>query len=143
METKNRGISESKARIEGGSAAATRPLTHPLSLSAGLYGPVLAIKGTASPRSAPWTAPGRAWGLAVYEGKGGTATGGASPPGRGCTKERFCNTPDPDGISRVSGLRNGIAVWIRLATGFRSIRKPEASKILLGEKQKEVRQLST
>ena len=38
--------------------------------------PVLAIKGTASPRSAPWTAPGRAWGLAVYEGKGGTATGG-------------------------------------------------------------------
>ena len=50
----------------------------PLSLSAGLYGPVLAVKGSASPRSAPWTAPGRAWGLAVYEGKGGTATGGES-----------------------------------------------------------------
>ena len=38
METKNPGISESKARIEGGSAAATRPST-PLSLSARLYGP--------------------------------------------------------------------------------------------------------
>ena len=61
METTNLGISESKARIEGGSAAATRPLTHPLSLSARLYGPVLAVKGSASPRFAPWTAPGRVW----------------------------------------------------------------------------------
>ena len=77
METKIRGISESKARIKGGSAAATRPST-PLSLSARLCGPVLAVKGSASPRSAPWTASGRAWGLAVYEGKGGTATGGIS-----------------------------------------------------------------
>ena len=49
-----------------------------LSLSARLSGPVLAVKGSASPRSAPWTAPGRAWGLAVYEGKGGTANGGGS-----------------------------------------------------------------
>ena len=50
----------------------------PLSLSAKFYGPVLAVKGSASPRSAPWTAPGRAWGLAVYEGKGRIATGGES-----------------------------------------------------------------
>ena len=60
METKNLAISESKARIEGVSAAATWPLT-PLSRSAGLCGPVLAVKGSASPRFAPWTAPGRAW----------------------------------------------------------------------------------
>ena len=59
METKNPGISESKAQIEGGSAAAARPST-PLSLSARLYGPVLAVKGSAPPRFAPWTAPGRA-----------------------------------------------------------------------------------
>ena len=38
METKNFGILESKAGIEGGSAAATRPST-PLSLSARLCGP--------------------------------------------------------------------------------------------------------
>ena len=72
---KNKRISESKARIEGGSAAATRPST-PLSLSAKLCGPALAVKGSASPRfaSRPMTAAGRAWGLAVYEGRGGTAT---------------------------------------------------------------------
>ena len=64
METK---LKNPKPRIEGGSTAATRPLTHPLSLSARLYGPVLAVKGSASPR---------AWGLAVYEGKGGTCNGG-------------------------------------------------------------------
>ena len=56
-----------------------RPST-PLSLSAGLYGPVLAVKGSASPRFAPWTAPGQAWGLTVYEGKGGTANGGDLHP---------------------------------------------------------------
>ena len=63
-----------------GSKAAPPPQRGPcpLSLSAKLYGPVLAVKGSASPRSAPWTAPGRAWGLAVYEGKGKTATGGES-----------------------------------------------------------------
>ena len=63
-----------------GSKAAPPPQRGPcpLSLSAKLYGPVLAVKGSASPRSAPWTAPGRAWGLAVYEGKGRTATGGES-----------------------------------------------------------------
>ena len=44
METKNLAISESKARIEGVSAAATRPVT-PLFLSVGLYGSVLAVKG--------------------------------------------------------------------------------------------------
>ena len=66
METKNPGIKESKARIEGGTAAAMRPST-PLSLSAGLYGLVLAVKGSASPRFAPWTAPGRAWGLAGFK----------------------------------------------------------------------------
>ena len=85
-----------------GSEAAPPPQSglYPLFLSARLYGPVLAVKGSASPRFAPWTAPGRAWGLAVYEGKGGTATGGGSPPGRGCTKERFCNTPASDRLTR-------------------------------------------
>ncbi len=33
----------------------------------------------------------------------------------GCTKERFCNTPAPDGLSRGSAVRNGIAGWIRSA----------------------------
>ena len=70
----------------------------PLSLSAGLYGPVLAVKGSASPRSAPWTAPGRAWGLAVYEGKGGTATGGESTRTR-LHKGAVSQHPDPDGLS--------------------------------------------
>ena len=77
METKILGFQNRKPRIKGGSAAAMRAST-PLSLSAGLYGPVLAVKGSASPRFAPWTAAGRAWGLAVYEGKGGTATPGIS-----------------------------------------------------------------
>ena len=40
------------------------------------------IKGGSAPR----TAPGRAWGLAVYEEKKEK-----NPPGRGCTKEQFCN----------------------------------------------------
>ena len=35
-----------------------------------------------------------------------------------CTKEWFCNTPDPDRHSRGSGLRNGIAGEIRLALDF-------------------------
>ena len=70
METKIWGFQNPKP----GSKAAPPPqrgLHPPLSLSAGLYGPGLAVKGLASPRFAPWTAPGRAWGLAVYEGKGG------------------------------------------------------------------------
>ena len=61
METKIWGFQNRKGRIKGGSAAAMRPST-PLSLSAGLYGPVLAAKGSALPRFAPWTAAGRAWG---------------------------------------------------------------------------------
>ena len=32
-----------------------------------------------------------------------------SPPGRGCTNERFCNDPEPNVFSRVQALRNGIA----------------------------------
>ena len=39
-----------------------------------LYGPVLAVKGSPLARIAPLTAPARAWELAVYEGKVGTAT---------------------------------------------------------------------
>ena len=49
METKSKNP---KPRNKGGSAAATRAMP-PLSLNARLYGPVLAIKGTASPRFAP------------------------------------------------------------------------------------------
>ena len=45
-------------------------LQPPLSLSAGLYGPVLAVKGSLR-RFAPWTAPGRSERRAAYEGKGG------------------------------------------------------------------------
>ena len=45
METKIKGFQNPKPRIEGGSAAATRPLT-PLSLGARLCGPVLAVKGS-------------------------------------------------------------------------------------------------
>ena len=75
METKIRGFQNPKTGSKAAPTAATRPLT-PLSLSAKLYGPVLAVKGSASPRFASWTAPVRAWGLAVYERKGGTATGG-------------------------------------------------------------------
>ena len=102
METKNPGIKESKARIEGGPAAAVRPSTH-LSLSAGLYGLVLAVKGSASPRFASWTAPGRAWGLAGFKRERGELQrgGGENPPGRGCAKGRFCNPPIPDRLSRV------------------------------------------
>ena len=50
-------IKESKARIEGGSAAAMRAIP-PLFLSARLYGPVLAVKGSASPRFAPFDCSG-------------------------------------------------------------------------------------
>ena len=75
VETKIRGFQNPKTGSKAAPTAATRPLT-PLSLSAKLYGPVLAVKGSASPRFASWTAPVRAWGLAVYERKGGTATGG-------------------------------------------------------------------
>ena len=81
METKIRGFQNPKPGSKAAPAAATRPLT-PLSLSAELYGPVLAVKGSASPPFSPWTAPVRAWGLAVYEGKGGTATGGESARAR-------------------------------------------------------------
>ncbi len=59
MEIKIKGFQNPKPRIEGGSAAATRPLT-PLSLSARLCGPVLAVKGSLR-RFAPLTAPGRSW----------------------------------------------------------------------------------
>ena len=59
METKNPGISESKARIEA-APQQQRGLQPPFPLSARLYGPVLAVKGSAPPRFAPWTAPGRA-----------------------------------------------------------------------------------
>ena len=85
-----------------GSKAAPPPQRGPgpLSLSARLYGPVLAVQGSASPRSAPWTAPGRAWGLAVYEGKGGLRAG-SPPPGRSCTKERFCNESTTAEFSRT------------------------------------------
>ena len=77
----------------------------PLSLSAGLYGPVLAVKGSASPRFAPWTAAGRAWGLAVYEGKGGTATGGDL---------------HPDVVAQTSGFATP-----RTRTGFQGVRSCE------------------
>ena len=78
METKIRGFQNPKPGSKAAPAAATRPLT-PLSLSAKWYGPVLAVKGSASPRFAPWTAPVRARGLVVYERKGGTETGGDPP----------------------------------------------------------------
>ena len=78
VETKIRGFQNPKPGSKAAPAAATRPLT-PLSLSAKWYGPVLAVKGSASPRFAPWTAPVRARGLVVYERKGGTETGGGSP----------------------------------------------------------------
>ena len=42
-----------------------------------------------NPKPGSKAAPGRAWRLAVYEGKEGTAT--VENPPRGCTKERFCN----------------------------------------------------
>ena len=95
-----------------GSKAAPPPQRGPcpLFLSAKLYGPVLAVKGSPLARFAPWAAPGRAWGHAVYEGKGGTATGGENPPGPGCTKERFRNNSKADEFSRVWALRNRIAV---------------------------------
>ena len=47
----------------------------PFPLAFDYPGPVLAVKGSASPRSAPWTAPGRSEGMAVYEGKGEARTG--------------------------------------------------------------------
>ena len=50
----------------------------PFFLSARLYGPVLAVKGSASPRCALLTAPVRAWGLALYEEKGELQTAGIS-----------------------------------------------------------------
>ena len=56
-------------------------LQPPLSLSAGLYGPVLAVKGSLR-RFAPWTAPGRSERRAAYEGKGGVGpsdAGSANP----------------------------------------------------------------
>ena len=59
VEIKIKGFQNPKPRTEGGSAAATRPLT-PLSLSARLCGPVLAVKGSLR-RFAPLTAPGRSW----------------------------------------------------------------------------------
>ena len=47
----------------------------PLFLSAGLYGPVLAVKGSLR-RFAPWTAPGRSERRAAYEEKkGGSGRG--------------------------------------------------------------------
>ena len=101
METKIWGFQNPKLRIEGGSAATMRPST-PLSPSAGLYGPVLAVKGSAPPRSAPWTAAGRAWGIAVYEGKGGTATGGES--------------------TRMRLHKGAILQLPRTQTGFRGVR---------------------
>ena len=77
METRSREFQNPKPGSKAAPPPQTRPST-PLSLSARLYGPVLAVKGSASPCSAPLTAPGRALGFAVYEGKGGTATGGKS-----------------------------------------------------------------
>ena len=104
-------IKESKARIEGGSAAATRPLTHPLSLSERLYGPVFAVKGSAS---RPLTAPGRAWGLAVYEGKGGNCNGGESPPGPVAQRSGFA-TPRPrtgfQGVRRCETVLQEKCEW--------------------------------
>ena len=99
METRSREFQNPNSDRKAAPPPQTRPST-PLSLSARLYGPVLAVKGSASPCSAPLTAPGRALGFAVYEGKGGTATGG-NPPGRGCTKERFCNPSDPGRVFKA------------------------------------------
>ena len=100
METKNPGIKESKARIEGGSAAAMRPSTS-LSLSAGLYGLVLAVKGSASPRFAPWTAPGRAWGLAGFKRERGELL---QRGGRESTRTRLRKGAvlQPSGTARAS-----------------------------------------
>ena len=81
METKIKGFQNPKPRIEGGSAAATRPLT-PLSLSARLCGPVLGDS------------------LFMRE-RGELQRGGGESTGRGCTKDRFCNPPASDGLSRV------------------------------------------
>ena len=62
---------------------------------------------------------GRAWGLAVYEGKGGTATGG----------------------EWVLVLRNGIAGKIRLAITLCNVRGPLRSRTHTGQSQREVRPL--
>ena len=57
METKIRETRKPKPRIEGGSAAANAGHT-PLSLSARLYGPVLAVKGSPLARFAPFDCSG-------------------------------------------------------------------------------------
>ena len=82
VETKIKGFQNPKPRIEGGSTAASRPST-PLSLSVGLYGPVLAVKGSASPRFAPWTAPGPGLGDSLFMREKGELQRRGSPPRTG------------------------------------------------------------
>ena len=93
METKNWGISESKARIEGGSAAATR-LLNPLSLSAGSLrpGPRRQGIGFASLRALDCCGP--SLGDSLFMRERGNLQRRGSPPGRSCTKERFCNVEE-------------------------------------------------
>ena len=78
METKIWGFQNPKPGSK--SRRRNAALNPPPSLSAGLYGPGLAVKGSASPRFAPLAAPGRAWGRAVYEGKGELQRGGDLHP---------------------------------------------------------------
>ena len=100
METTIKGFQNPKPGSKVAPPPPQRGLQPPLSLSAKLCDPVLAVKGPLR-RFAPLTAAGRPWGLAVYEGKGGTATGGDLRPDAVAQTSGFATPPDPDGLSRV------------------------------------------
>ena len=99
METKNPGISESKARIEGGSAAATRPST-PLSPEREIVRPGPRRQGIGFASLPALDGSGPSLGDSLFMRERGELQRGGSPPGRGCTNERLCNVPVPDGFSR-------------------------------------------
>ena len=96
METKIKGFQNPKP----GSKAAPPPhrgLQPPLSLSERLYGPVLAVKGSASPRFAPWTAGGPVLGDSLFmREKGELQRRGENPPRRVFkgldVAKRYCRT---------------------------------------------------
>ena len=99
METKLKGFQNPKPGLKAAPPPQRGRLTS-LSLSARLYGPVLVVKGSASPRFAPWTAPGRAWGLAGFKRERGELQrgGGENPPG---TRLRKGAVLQPSGTARA------------------------------------------
>ena len=96
-------------------------LQPPLSLSAGLYGPVLAVKGSLR-RFAPWTAPGRSERRAAYEGKGGggpSDAGSANPIGFASINATTCLMPMATTMPGFSSTRATGFSWSS-TTGWKS-----------------------